>query len=242
MEQRHPISELTNLDHFKQAIRDIVLGAFDFRSLYLLLTFPQNSPPFLVQERSAILHRDISLHSLMVRYNDNGTVHGVLIDFDLASVGEPAGEGHHGRWSGTRRFLATNLLEKETPLYLERFGWESFFYVLCWIGTHYSNGTKIKTDALKTWDAGDDETLSKVKKLLLIGFDSPLDTLFTDFYKPLYWAWVHGLQSMFHDAHQAKNEFRRAKAINPEHDTLVFDEETLGGIVTWDRIWKILKN
>ncbi|KAL5528120.1 hypothetical protein ACEPAF_7256 [Sanghuangporus sanghuang] len=225
-ERLRPIFELTNLDDFKQAIRDIVLAHH-----------------FLFNSKEHILHRDeISPHNLMVRYSDDGAVHGVLIDFDLASVGLPSSEGHHGRRTGTRRFMAIDLLENETSPHLERFDWESFFYVICWIGTHYSYGTEVQTDALDELNTDVDKLLVPSKQLMLVGFGNPLDILFTDFYKPLYWTWVYDLQSMFHDAHQAKNESRHAKAINPERDTLVFDEETLGGIVTWDRIWKILKN
>ncbi|KAL5484867.1 hypothetical protein ACEPAI_7509 [Sanghuangporus weigelae] len=190
MERLHPIFELTNLDHFKQAIRDIV-----------------RAHHFSFFHEARILHFDISLHNLMVRYNNDGAVHGVLIDFDLASVGLPSGEGYHRKRTATRRFMAIDLLGNENPPHLERFDWESFFYIICWIGTHYSNGTEVQTDAL--------------------------DELDTD---------VYDIQSMFLDAHQAKNKSRRAKAINPERDMSVFDEETLGGIITWDRIWKTLKN
>ncbi|KAL5484881.1 hypothetical protein ACEPAI_7523 [Sanghuangporus weigelae] len=188
MERLHPIFELTNLDHFKQAIRDIV------RAYH-----------FLFNSETRILHHDISLHNLMVHYNNDGAVHGVLIDFDLASVGEPGGDEHHGRRTGTRRFIAIDLLEKETPPHLERFGWESFFYVICWIGTHYSNGTEIQTNALKTWDADDDKTLSEVKQSVLFGLSRPnLGILFTNFYKPLISLWIQDMQSMFLAADQAR--------------------------------------
>ncbi|KAL5524083.1 hypothetical protein ACEPAG_8256 [Sanghuangporus baumii] len=225
MEQLHLISELMNLDHFKQAIRDIVLVHH-----------------FLFRSKVRILHCDISLHSLMVRYNDNGTVQGVLIDFDLASVGKPGGEGHHGRRTGTRRFMAIDLLEKETPPHLERFDWESLFYVICWIGTHYSNGTEIQTTALETWDADDDETLSLVKHSVLAGLKPNLGILFTDFYKPLFSLWIQDMQSMFRAANLEKTKFEIAKAANPdpEEDTLVF-HETLGNHVTWDKFWQILE-
>ncbi|KAL5524081.1 hypothetical protein ACEPAG_8254 [Sanghuangporus baumii] len=87
MEQLDPIFELSNLDHFKQAIRDIVL-----------------THHFLFRSEVRILHRDISLHSLMVHYNDNGAAHGVFIDFDLASVGEQRDAEQLGRQTATRRF------------------------------------------------------------------------------------------------------------------------------------------
>ncbi|OCB90423.1 hypothetical protein A7U60_g2342 [Sanghuangporus baumii] len=220
MERLHPIFGLTNLDQFKQAIRDIVLAHH-----------------FSFIREARIFHPNIILHNLMVRYSDDGAVHGVLIDFDLASVGVPTSEGHHGRRTGTRRFMAIDLLEKETPLHRERFDWESFFYVICWIGTHYSNGVEIKTNALKTWDTDDDGTLSEVKQSVLVGLIRPdLATLFTDFYKPLFLSWITPIQTMFRDADAAKGQFRVTKNANPKD----FDDETLGGHVIWDKLWDIL--
>ncbi|OCB90422.1 hypothetical protein A7U60_g2341 [Sanghuangporus baumii] len=138
--------------------------------------------------------------------------------------------------------MAIDLLEKETPLHRERFDWESFFYVICWTGTHYSNGVEIKTNALKTWDTDDDGTLSEVKQSVLFGVSRPnLRIRFTDFYKPLISSWIDDMQSMFLAADQARKKFVHAKAANPEEDTLGF-YETLGGHVTWDKVWKILKN
>ncbi|KAL5528126.1 hypothetical protein ACEPAF_7262 [Sanghuangporus sanghuang] len=225
MERLHPIFGLTNLDHFKQAIRDIVL-AHHFS--------------FICEAR--IFHRDISLHNLMVRCNYDGAVHGVFIDFDLASAGEPGGEEHHGRRTGTRRFMSKELLRGQTtPLHLERFDWEAFFYVICWIGTHYSNGKKIKTDAFEEWDTDVDKLLVRSKQSVLVGLSDPdLRILFTDLYKPLVTSWMDDVQSMFLAADQARKKFERAKAANPEEDALVF-LETLGGHVTWDKFWQILK-
>ncbi|KAL5528119.1 hypothetical protein ACEPAF_7255 [Sanghuangporus sanghuang] len=225
MERLHPIFGLTNLDDFKQAIRDIVLAHH-----------------FLFNSKEHILHRDISLRNLMVRYSDDDTVHGVLIDFDLASVGVPTSEGHHGRRTETRRFMAIDLLENETSPHLERFDWESFFYVICWIGTHYSNGIEVQTDALDELDTDVDELLVLSKQSVLFGFSRPnLRILFTDLYKPLVSSWMSDMQSMFLAADQARKKFEDAKASNPkDDDTLVF-HETLGGHITWDKFWQILE-
>ncbi|KAL5528122.1 hypothetical protein ACEPAF_7258 [Sanghuangporus sanghuang] len=226
MERLYPIFGLTNLDDFKQAIRDIVLAHH-----------------FLFMSEERILHRDISPHNLMVRDSGDGAVHGVLIDFDLASVGEPRGEEHHGRRTGTRRFMSKELLAGQTPLHLERFDWESFFYVICWIGAHYSNGEEIKTDTLGELDTDVDNLLVPFKQSLLIGFSQPnLRTLFTDLYKPLVSSWMDDMQSMYLAAEQARKRFRDTKAANSGRDTPEFDEETLGGVVTWDKFWQILKN
>ncbi|KAL5524084.1 hypothetical protein ACEPAG_8257 [Sanghuangporus baumii] len=205
MERPHPIFELTNLNHFKQAIRDIVLTHHS-----------------LFRSEVRVLHRDISLHSLMVRCNDNGAAYGVLIDFDLASVGEQRDAEQHGRQTVTRRFMAIDLLGNETSLHLERFGWESFFYVICWIGTHYSNGEEIKSDAFEEWDTDEDKLLIHSKQSVLFGLSDPdLRILFTDFYKPLVSLWLDDMQSMFFAADQARRKFERAKAANPEEELIL---------------------
>ncbi|KAL5528134.1 hypothetical protein ACEPAF_7270 [Sanghuangporus sanghuang] len=220
MERLHPIFGLTNLDHFKQAIRDIVL-AHHFS--------------FICEAR--IFHRDISLHNLMVRYNNGGAIHGVFIDFDLASDGEPGGEEHHGRRTGTRRFMSKELLRGQTPLHLERFDWEAFFYVICWVGTHYSNGEEIKTDTFEEWDTDVDKLLVCSKQAVLFGLSRPnLRILFTDFYEPLFLSWIRPIQRMFRDADTAKGDFEVTENANSKD----FDDETLGGHVIWDKLWDIL--
>ncbi|KAL5528125.1 hypothetical protein ACEPAF_7261 [Sanghuangporus sanghuang] len=225
MELLRPLFSVTTLDQFKEAIRDIVLAHH-----------------FLFNSEARILHRDISLHNLMVRYYPaSDKIHGVLIDFDLASLGLPTPEGHLGRRTGTRPYMSVDLLREETPLHLERFDWESFFYVICWIASHYSAGDEVQTDAFNEWNEPDDKKLRSIKNELLFGHSEPnLDSVFTDFYKPLI-AWMDDIQSMFLAADQARKKFERVKAAKPEDDSLVFDEETLGGHVTWEKFWAILK-
>ncbi|KAL5504460.1 hypothetical protein ACEPAH_8536 [Sanghuangporus vaninii] len=226
MEVLHPLYSLTRLDHFKEAIRDIVLAHH-----------------FLYKSTHRILHRDISLHNLMVRfYVGCDRIHGVLIDFDLASLGVPTSEGHFGRRTGTRPYMSIDLLKEETPLHLERFDWESFFYVICWIATHYLNGDKINTETFNEWHELEDNKLRSIKAVLLYGLSTPnLRHLFTDFFKPLISLWMDDIQSMFLEADQARRKFERAQEDNPEDSTLVFDEETLGGHVTWEKFWGILR-
>ncbi|KAL5484866.1 hypothetical protein ACEPAI_7508 [Sanghuangporus weigelae] len=221
MELLRPLFSVTDLDQFKEAIRDIVLAHH-----------------FLFISEARILHRDISLHNLMVRYNGPDKIHGVLIDFDLASLGLPTPEGHFGRRTGTRPYMSIDLLETETPLHLERHDWESFFYVICWIASHYSNGDQIETEAFNEWNEPDDNKLRSIKTELLFGHSKPnLNVLFTDFYKPLYLSWIRPIQIMFRDADLARGDFNVTPNANPED----FDEETLGGHVTWEKFWGILK-
>ena len=147
----------------------------------------------------------------MVRYTDKDIVQGVLIDFDLATLGEPIGERHHGRRTGTRRFMSRELLIKGTVPHFERFDWESFFYVLCWIGTHYSGGAEIDTTAFRNWDTDDDDTLGDLKLLLLLqGPSSTLFPLFSGFYQPMLVDWIMPMQRMYGAVYQKKLEHELA--------------------------------
>ena len=186
------------------------------------------------------LHCDVNFCHLVAHYGDNNTAYGALVDLDLASVSETTGQSHHGRRTGTRRFMARELLVKEPPLHLERFDWESFFYVLCWIGTHYSEGTEIETNALHTWNTDDDDTLNQCKSTAVDGNITPtLKGLFTVFYKPIYGSWITPMQRMFLAADTTRLKFTDQMS---EGNTLSFDEETIDGLITWEKIWNIIKN
>ena len=247
MELLRPLFSVTSLDHFKEAIRDIVLGSCEY--VYECVEFASHllsldlAHHFLAVSEDIILHRDISLHNLMVRVHP-GTyeVHGVLNDFDLASLGPPVKDGHFGHRTGTRPYMSIDLLGSDTPVHLERFDWESFFYVICWIASHYSFGEEVESQAFKVWDESNDEKLRSIKAEVLYGLSTiDLDALFTDFFKPLVDCWIKPIQKMFRAADSARGEFRDLKKARPDDKTLVFDEETIGGHVTWEKLWGILK-
>ncbi|OCB84810.1 hypothetical protein A7U60_g8336 [Sanghuangporus baumii] len=134
--------------------------------------------------------------------------------------------------------MSKELLRGQTPLHLERFDWEAFFYVICWVGTHYSNGEEIKTDTFEEWDTDVDKLLVCSKQAVLFGLSRPnLRILFTDFYKPLFLSWIRPIQRMFRDADTAKGDFEVTENANSKD----FDDETLGGRITWDKFWQILE-
>ena len=178
----------------------------------------------------------------MVRYYP-GTdrIKGVLIDFDLATIGPLTTEGHFGRRTGTRPYMARDLLKGgKTPVHIERFDWESFFYVICWIAAHYSCGEKVESDAFKEWDEENDNKLRDTKATLLGGFTT-LRRVFTEFYKPLVSLWMLDLQNMFGEAVKLKDQLEDAQTETPGDKTFEFDAETVRGTITWEKFWGILQ-
>ena len=94
----------------------------------------------------------------MVRVR-NGIACGVLNDWDLAEVEPRTNDDHSGERTGTRPYMAIDLLVPLPPRHLERFDWESFFYVICMITCRYDRGEDINPNTLSRWYNPDDETL-----------------------------------------------------------------------------------
>ncbi|CUA69886.1 Polyphosphate kinase [Rhizoctonia solani] len=106
--------------------------------------------------RGDILHRDISVHNLMVQV-ENPSV-GVLIDLDHAidmriQNNQNASSLHR---VGTLPFTALDLLHNAAnyPRHL-RHDLESFVYVLFWIAARYESGAEVNTLIFNEWGIGD---------------------------------------------------------------------------------------
>ena len=241
VEHLRPIWTLKDLENFKNAFREIMLcessivSSNHFWSDVLIRT----AHHMIYISISGSLHCDVNLHHFVMHCGDNNTVHGALVDFDLASLEEPACEYKHERRNKARRFISRELVKSATRN-LERFDWESFYYVLCWIGTHYSEGAEIKTNALHSWDARDDDVVVECKSTALAGNMIPsFITLFTAFYKPVYRSWIMPMQQLFFAADMARLELEELRA---DDDTLSFNEGAVDSCITWEKLWGIIRN
>ncbi|THV00268.1 hypothetical protein K435DRAFT_776628, partial [Dendrothele bispora CBS 962.96] len=90
-----------------------------------------------------ILHRDISMNNIMVRKVD-GEIFGVLNDLDLASRATKEMSATSKHRTGTRPFMAYELLNpKKVVSHLYRHDLESFFYVMLCLCCRYNlDGTR----------------------------------------------------------------------------------------------------
>ena len=65
-------------------------------------------------------------------------------------------------------------------------------------------------------------------------------------YRPLVAQWVDPLGKMFKDGYEELVRFRKKCTTNPsvlvDWDLRGFDYDTLGGNVTFEKIWDIIKN
>ena len=100
-------------------------------------------------EHASILHRDISLDNLML-HRRGDKVYGVLNDMDLAvSVGvtNPSSKQR----TGTKLFMAIDLLQPDPPVHMYHHDLKLMFYVLIWITSHFNNGKELIEPLLQEW-------------------------------------------------------------------------------------------
>ncbi|KAF8274785.1 hypothetical protein EI94DRAFT_1713047, partial [Lactarius quietus] len=130
-EELYPITERTTAVDLAQSFREI------FKCYRWLYDVPK------------ILHRDISLNNLMLR-KEGGNVYAVLNDLDLAvnvDVQRPSSKHR----TGTKPFMAIDLLRGDPTAHMYRHDLESLFYVLVWITTRFHNGKEIANPPLQDW-------------------------------------------------------------------------------------------
>ena len=93
-----------------------------------------------------ILHRDVSQHNLMLRKEDD-KIYGVLNDLDLAVDADVKSASSKQR-TGTKPFMAIDLLRHDPPVHMYCHDLESMFYVVVWITSRFHNGEEISDPPL----------------------------------------------------------------------------------------------
>lgn len=129
-----------------------------------------------------ILHRNISLYNLML-HKEADKVYGVLNDFDLA-VHTDAKSPSSKQRTGTKPFMAIDLLERDVSVHMYCHDLELIFYVLVWITLHFHNGEEIADPPLQEW--ADHGETALVKRSFLMALP-PAPTMQ---FKPLEQHWL----------------------------------------------------
>ena len=195
----------------------------------------------------------------MFRRISGGKVQGVLSDWDSACNKETEGEYNKDEmYVGTRAFISRDLHIKNPLIHYERYDYESLFYSLYWISVFYSEGksrpeTEISEayEYWKGWNSYEDDTiiLKKGDFLCLSGGNGFLSS----FFLPLDECWLDPLRDLFGDGYKAQKKYEKRKLyigslenraegeeVSSRFPQTVFNDETLGGHVTFEKIYNIL--
>ncbi|KAJ3829591.1 hypothetical protein F5880DRAFT_314681 [Lentinula raphanica] len=198
-----------------------------------------------------ILHRDISQGNIMVR-EKGGVKYGVLNDWDLASSVDSPSQGPTSQFrTGTKPYMAHEQQDPDwtgPPRY--RHDLESVFYVMTLFTFLYSSPREKVPEPFQQkhqfqkWHQRDDTALRQAKFELLhmANWRPPV----TKFFENFSW-WLRMIQRRFSDGLSQLRE-RTAERWPSGHGFLEnstsleedFDEDTLGGHVSFDNIVLIM--
>ncbi|KAJ2749714.1 hypothetical protein GGI19_005515 [Coemansia pectinata] len=90
---------------------------------------------YAIVDKCKILHRDISNNNILVVRMEDGTVRGLLIDFDCAIDISRDKKDVRGEMTGTFPFMSLNNLTCSNVKRTSLDDWESVLYLLCWYAT-----------------------------------------------------------------------------------------------------------
>ena len=165
-------------------------------------------------------------------------IYAVLNDFDLAVHADVKSISSKHR-TGTKPFMAIDLIHPDPTLHMYRHDLESMFYVLVWITSRFHNGQEIADRPLQEWADNGGAALLKEKSFFVMMSEPPPPTSEFD---PLG-LWVVSLQKVMRKGFSARTEYRSELAIalrSKAMYALTFEDETLGGFVTFDTFQAIL--
>lgn len=164
----------------------------------------------------------------MYRKRD-GRVIGVLNDYDLAiftSNNTPSSKTR----TGTRPFMAIDLLGSPTDVHRYCHDLESMFYVIVYVTSRYHNGQEIDDPPLQDWEELGEVTLKATKALFITGVLPPPTPLLENFE-----TWTEKMRETLLQgrASYARHlgELRRAERVSGSIP--VFELETMGGHVSF---------
>ncbi|KAJ7833519.1 hypothetical protein B0H14DRAFT_3710545 [Mycena olivaceomarginata] len=216
-EELHPITDLTDVTELAEAFKQI------FECYHWLYEGPK------------IMHRDVSISNLMFQRIE-GKLYGVLNDFDLATFHDGSVASTSKQRTGTKPFMARDLLEHPPPRHFYRHDLESFLYVLAFL----TCDTSAPGSTLGTWiDLGMAALQGAKADVLTIKGFPPQKQHFQRF-----GIWIIAISTLFRTGFNNRSSHRAdvelAKLIGGSSPPS-FDDVTLGDSVTFDKFAAILK-
>ena len=199
---------------------------------------------YLAVSKDGNIHRDINISNLMCRRLENGSVQGVLNNWDSASTSHTESESDNTNMrTGTMPFMSIDLHEDPPPIHIERFEYESLFYILYWICLSYSDGKLLPAEKRHS-DSADWPYWNSDNYKVVLNFKTGLQgngkifenvNEFPAMYRPLVQPWLERLRSQFDEGYHAR---RKSIAEGKQFK----DNYTLGGYVSYKTIRKILES
>ncbi|KAK7029724.1 hypothetical protein R3P38DRAFT_3512436 [Favolaschia claudopus] len=177
-------------------------------------------------DKALIIHRDISISNFMYHEVD-GKLYGVLNDFDLALRLGKKSESTSKQRTGTKPFMAKDLLVDEPPEHLYRHDLESFLYVLVFLTC------KIENSPLEKWAELSINDLYDKKTTVILERPFPsCKNGFTGFD-----LWILNMRKMFRKGFTARNDHADEVKLAQINNTKppAFNDTTLDDEVTFDK-------
>ena len=169
--------------------------------------------------------------------NKDGKIFGVLNDYDLAIFKSNTSPSSKNR-TGTKPFMAIDLLGQNPDVHRYRHDLESMFYVIVFVTTRYHDGKEIADPPLQKWLDFSQDLLKDAKVSFIHDTLPPTTPSYTGFDD-----WTDEMRKMLSHARTARTDYLgRARRAEHAGNTLppVFDLETLGGYVSFETFRAIL--
>ncbi|KAJ2157343.1 hypothetical protein GGF46_004578 [Coemansia sp. RSA 552] len=173
-------------EHVRIAMRKVLYRLREVRSVYELIVVVGDAVEAhrIAFQEGNILHSDISDNNIMFWRDDEGMVHGVLIDFDNAVDWVAAVKEQRPICTGTLPFMSVNNLKEARVPRTVVDDLESFLYLLIWLGTwgataEHRQKTRGENRMVYRWLDGE---ASIDNKRLLMDSESTFNGLLSEFY------------------------------------------------------------
>jgi Fungal protein kinase len=179
--------------------------------------------------KPGIFHRDISVNNMMYR-KKSGKIFGVLNDYDLAIFKSNDAPSSKTR-TGTKPFMAIDLLGNPTDVHRYRHDLESMFYVIVYVISRYHNGEEIDDPPLQGWEELGEVMLKAEKKAFLGDVLPPATLAFENFD-----IWTEKMRETLSQGRASYTRYqgRLRRAERVAGSISEFDMETMDGHVSFE--------